>query len=371
MNLARVYLDFNATTPPLEEVLDAQRDAAGSAWANPSSIHADGRKARAVVEDARAKIAALAGCDPRDVIFTSGGTEANNLGVRSAMAKRAGALVTSRLEHASVVKVAEAFEREGREVHWAEADARGAVDLGALSKYVQNTPNIAAFAIQAVNHETGVIQPIRDIAELARARDAWLHVDAIQGFGRVDDVAPMATTRSISAHKIRGPKGIGALITQPDVKIQPVIRGGSQERGIRPGTVDAIAIAGFGVAIAHAKSSASSYAAVGPLRDAIESALLGFGGEVNSGAPRAPHVTSISFSKWFGEELVAALDLEGVSVSSGAACSAGTIEPSPVLAAFVSDDRAKSAVRISLGLTTTHDEITRAIEAFRRVLGRL
>ena len=369
--MSRVYLDFNATAPPLAEVIDAQLEAARTAWANPSSIHEDGRKARAVVEDARARVAALGGGDPRDVVFTSGGTEANNLGVRSAMAKRSGALVTSRLEHASVVKVAEALEREGREVHWAKADARGAVDVGALSKYVQNTPSIAAFAIQAVNHETGVIQPIRDIAELARSRDAWLHVDAIQGFGRIADVAPMATTRAISAHKIRGPKGVGALITQPDVKIEPVIRGGSQERGIRPGTVDPISIAGFGVAALHAKTSASAYGSLAPLRDAIESALVGFGGEVNGGAPRAPHVTNISFPGWFGEELVAALDLEGVSVSSGAACSAGTIEPSPVLAVFVSDARAKSAIRISLGLTTTHAEITRAIEAFRRVLSRL
>ena len=372
MSTSRVYLDFNATAPPLAEVVEAQLEAARAAWANPSSIHEDGRKARAVVEDARARVAALAGCDPRDVVFTSGGTEANNLGVRSAMAKRAGALVTSRLEHASVVKVAEALEREGRDVHWAKADARGAVDVAALSKYVHNTHNIAAFAIQAVNHETGVIQPIRDIAELARSRNAWLHVDAIQGVGRIADVAAsMATTRSISAHKIRGPKGIGALITQPDVKIEPVIRGGSQERGIRPGTVDPISIAGFGVAAAHAKTSASAYASLAPLRDAIESALVGFCGEVNGGAPRAPHVTNISFPGWFGEELVAALDLEGVSVSSGAACSAGTIEPSPVLAVFVSDARAKSAVRISLGLTTTHEEITRAIEAFRRVLSRL
>ena len=371
MSRARVYLDFNATTPPLAEVLDAQREAARAAWANPSSIHEDGRRARAVVEDARAQVAALAGCDPRDVVFTSGGTEANNLGVRSAMAKRPGALVTSRLEHASVVKVAEALEREGREVHWARADACGAVDVGALSKYVQNTRDIAAFAIQAVNHETGVIQPIREIAELARSRDAWLHVDAVQGFGRITDVASMATTRSISAHKIRGPKGIGALITQPDVKIEPVVRGGSQERGIRPGTVDPVAIAGFGVAAAYAKTTASAYGSLAPLRDAIESALVGFGGEVNGGAPRAPHVTNISFPGWFGEELVAALDLEGVSISSGAACSAGTIEPSPVLAVFVSDARAKSAIRISLGLTTTHDEITRAIEAFRRVLARL
>lgn len=368
---ARIYLDFNATTPPLDDVVEAQREAAKVTWANPSSIHADGRRARAVVEDARAKVAALAECDARDVVFTSGGTEANNIALRSAMAKRKGALVTSRLEHPSIVRVAEDLEREGRTVHWAAADPSGAIDLAALAKYVHDTNEIAAFAVQAVNHETGVIQPLAAVAELARSRDAWLHVDAVQAFGRIADVASLATSRAVSAHKLRGPKSVGALVTQPDVDLVQVVRGGSQERGIRPGTVDATAIAGFGVAADHARTSAACYAAVAELRDWLERELVTLGGQVNGSGARASHVTNVSFPKWIGAELVAALDLEGVSVSSGSACSAGTVEPSAVIAAFAGDARAKSSVRISLGTTTTREEIERARDVFARVVTRI
>ncbi|MEO8796366.1 MAG: cysteine desulfurase family protein [Polyangiaceae bacterium] len=365
----RVYLDYNATTPPLEEVLDAQREAAHVAWANPSSIHADGRKARAVVEDARARIAELVGCDPRDVILTSGGTEANNIGIKSAMAAKKGSLVTSRLEHPSVVKVAEALDCEGREIFWCPADSRGAMDLAALEKYLQSA-TVAAFAIQAVNSETGIIQPMSELRALALKANAWLHVDAVQAIGRVEETAVGATSRSISAHKLRGPKGVGALVTQADVKIEPVLRGGAQERGLRPGTVDPIAAAGFGVAAVYAKTSAARYAMQAVLRDAIEAELVALGGTVNGSGPRAPHVTNVSFPKWTGAELVAALDLEGISISSGSACSAGTIEPSTVLAEFVSLERANSAVRISLGVSTSRAEVDLAIQAFRKVIAR-
>ncbi|MEO7113553.1 MAG: cysteine desulfurase family protein [Polyangiaceae bacterium] len=377
----RIYLDFNATTPPLDDVIDAQREAARAAWGNPSSIHADGRRARALVEDARARVAELAGCDPRDVIFTSGGTEANNLALRSAFSKTRGTLITSRLEHPSVVQVAEALAREEKaDVRFCDVDANGAVDLASIEKHLENALPHLVFAIQAVNHETGIFQPLSEIFDIAFKRKAWMHVDAVQAFGRRDDVAVFATTRSISAHKIRGPKGIGALMTLPDVKIEPVLRGGAQERGIRPGTIDPVAAAGFAVAAVHAKTTAAAYASKGALRDALEAALVALGGQVNGGqvksglnggAPRAPHITNVSFPKWIGAELVAALDLEGISISSGAACSAGTIEPSPVITAFAGEARAKSAVRISLGPTTTDAEIGCAIEAFRCVIARV
>ncbi len=368
----RIYLDFNATTPPLQDVIDAQREAARVAWGNPSSIHEDGRRARALVEDARARVAELAGCDPRDVIFTSGGTEANNLALRSAFSKSHGTLITSRLEHPSIVQVAEALAREEKaDVRFCDVDRSGAIDLASIEKNLGTALLHVVFAVQAVNHETGIFQPLSEISALAAKRNAWLHVDAVQAFGRRSDVAAHATTRSISAHKIRGPKGIGALMTLPDVKIEPVLRGGAQERGVRPGTIDPVAATGFAVAAVHAKTTADAYASKAKLRDALESALVALGGEVNGGAPRAPHVTNVSFPKWIGAELVAALDLEGVSVSSGAACSAGTIEPSPVITAFAGEARAKSAVRISLGPTTTEPEIARAIEAFRRVIARV
>jgi cysteine desulfurase len=372
----RIYLDFNATTPPLDEVIEAQREAARVAWGNPSSIHEDGRRARALVEDARACVAELAGCDPRDVIFTSGGTEANNLALRSAFSKSRGTLITSRLEHPSVVQVAEALAREEKaDVRFCDVDRNGAIDLASIEKNLATSLPHVVFAVQAVNHETGIFQPLSEISALAAKRNAWLHVDAVQAFGRRADVAAQATTRSISAHKIRGPKGIGALMTLPSIQIEPVLRGGAQERGIRPGTIDPVAAAGFAVAAVHAKTTADAYASKSKLRDALESALVALGGEVNGGqvnpAARAPHVTNVSFPNWIGAELVAALDLEGVSVSSGAACSAGTIEPSPVITAFVGGARAKSAVRISLGPTTTDSEIQRATLAFRRVIARV
>jgi cysteine desulfurase len=370
----RIYLDFNATTPPLDEVIEAQREAARVAWGNPSSIHEDGRRARALVEDARARVAELAECDPRDVIFTSGGTEANNLALRSAFSKTRGTLITSRLEHPSVVQVAEALAREEKaDVRFCAVDENGAIDLASVEKNLENALSHLVFAVQAVNHETGIFQPVSEIFEIAKKRNAWLHVDAVQAFGRRDDVATYATTRSISAHKIRGPKGIGALMTLPDVKIEPVLRGGAQERGIRPGTIDPVAAAGFAVAAVHAKTTAAAYASKAKQRDLLEAALRALGGSVNAGggASRAPHVTNVSFPKWIGAELVAALDLEGVSVSSGAACSAGTIEPSPVITAIAGEARAKSAVRISLGPTTTDAEIQRAIEAFQRVIARV
>jgi cysteine desulfurase len=370
----RIYLDFNATTPPLDDVIDAQREAARVAWGNPSSIHEDGRRARALVEDARARVAELAGCDPRDVIFTSGGTEANNLALRSAFSKTLGTLVTSRLEHPSVVQVAEALAREDKvDVRFCDVDSNGAIDLSSVEKNLETALPHVVFAVQAVNHETGIFQPLSAIHEIAKKRNAWLHVDAVQAFGRRDDVATYATTRSISAHKIRGPKGIGALMTLPDVKIEPVLRGGAQERGIRPGTIDPVAAAGFAVAAVHAKTTSAAYASRAKLRDALEAALVALGAVVNASgaAERAPHVTNVSFPKWIGAELVAALDLEGVSISSGAACSAGTIEPSPVITAIAGEARAKSAVRISLGPTTTEAEITRATLAFRRVIARV
>jgi cysteine desulfurase len=368
----RIYLDFNATTPPLDDVIDAQREAARVAWGNPSSIHEDGRRARSLVEDARARVAELAECDARDVIFTSGGTEANNLALRSAFSKARGTLITSRLEHPSVVQVAEALAREEKaDVRFCDVDENGAISLASIEKNLQTAlPNLV-FAVQAVNHETGIFQPVSEIFDIAFKRKAWFHVDAVQAFGRRNDVAVFATTRSISAHKIRGPKGIGALMTLPDVKIEPVLRGGAQERGIRPGTIDPVAAAGFAVAAVHAKTTAAAYASKAKQRDMLEAALVALGGEVNGGASRAPHVTNVSFPKWVGAELVAALDLEGVSVSSGAACSAGTIEPSPVITAFKGEARAKSAVRISLGPATTDDEIGRATEAFRRVIARV
>lgn len=379
----RVYLDWNATAPPLVEALDAMREAAREAWGNPASVHAHGRAARARVEEARAAVAELSLSDPRDVVFTSGATEANNIAIRSAFgerparegAARASALpvfLTSRLEHPSVTQVAEALEREGRgRVRWLAVREDGRVSLEDLAGALAWERDVRLVAVQAVNHETGVIQPVAEVAGLCHSTGVRLHVDAVQAWGRVlFDVC--GDTLSLAAHKIRGPKGVGALVARPGVPLSPVLLGGAQERGLRPGTVDPVAASGFAVAARCAKGSHSRYELVAGLRDELERALLGLFplARVNGTGPRAPHVTNLSWPGLSGPELVAALDLEGVSVSSGSACSAGTSEPSAVLRAMLGDERAACAVRISLGDATTRQEIAEAVKAFARVVAR-
>jgi cysteine desulfurase len=286
-------------------------------------------------------------------------------------------IVTSRLEHPSVVKVAEALAGEGKAlVRFIGVLADGRIDLEELARVCAEVEGGLLLALQAVNHETGVIQPVEEAIAIARSRarpgDTLVHVDAVQAFGRVEGIARGADTRSLAGHKLRGPKGIGALIARPGLHLAPVLLGGAQERGLRPGTVDPVAAAGLAVAARYAMTSPARYASLAPLRDSMERALLALapGARVNGEATRAPHVTSVSFEGWNGPELVAALDLEGVSVSSGSACSAGTIEPSPVVTAMVGDERARSAVRASMGEETTTDDVDVAMGAFRRVLAR-
>ena len=362
------YLDWNATTPPLDAVLDAMRAAAQTGWANPSSIHAHGRAARAHVEDARAAVADLAGVDPRDIVLTSGGTEANNLALRSAMVN-GGTLLTTRLEHPSVTRVAEAIALEGRaKVRWVSVKDDGRVDLDDLAAALAEG-DARLLALQAVNHETGVIQPLAEAIALCRRHKVAVHVDAVQAFGRIDETGALADTRSLAAHKIRGPKGIGALITRAGVRVLPVLVGGAQERGLRPGTLDPIAAAGLAVAARHAKAGAARHLRLAPLRDMLEDALRDLPARptlVGTG-PRAPHVTNLAWPGWIGAELVAALDLEGLSVSSGSACSAGTIEPSPVVMAMLGEKIAGSSVRMSLGDDTTEADIAAAIAIVRTV----
>jgi cysteine desulfurase len=374
----RVYLDWNATTPPLPEVVAAMGSAASDAWGNPASVHAHGRLARGRVEDARAALAALAGASARDVVLTSGGTEANNLAVRSALRDahtrpgKPAVLVTSRLEHPSVTRVAEALEQEGRaRVHWLAVTSGGRVDLDDLRQVLRER-DARLVTVQTVNHETGVLQPVADVVTLAHEHGALVHVDAVQGWGKVPVALHGADTASLAAHKMRGPKGVGALIARPGARLEPILRGGSQERGLRPGTVDPVACAGLAVAARHASTGPERYAAVAVLRDELEARLLALAPDarVNGADARAPHVSNIAFLRWTGPELVAALDLEGVSVSSGSACSAGTSEPSPVLTAMLGEGRAMRSVRISLGETTTAEDILFAAKAFERVLSR-
>lgn len=361
-----VYLDWNATAPPLPAVLEAMQEAARVAWANPSSVHGAGRAARAVVDDARETIALLAGAAARDVVLTSGATESNNLALRGAEV-----LVTSRLEHPSVVRVAEALEHSGRLVRWIAVGPSGMVGPDDVGRALAGLPAGFTVACMAANHETGVLSPLEEVARVVHAAGGRLHVDAVQAAGKVPKEAlHVADTLSFAAHKLRGPKGIGALVLRTPGLPSPVILGGAQERGLRPGTVDAVAAAGFARAVRHALDGGlERYAALASLRDRVEASVADRA-LVNGTGPRLPHVTNLSFTGWRGDELVAALDLEGIRVSSGAACSAGTVERSPVIEAMVGRARAEAAIRVSLGETTTAEDVDALISVLSRVVTR-
>lgn len=379
----RVYADWNATAPPLAESLEAMRDAAARAWANPSSVHREGRAARALVDDAREAIAALVVASPRDVVLTSGGTEANNLAlvrpfVDAEGAVVGGTLVTSRLEHPSIVAVAESLAARGVTVAWLPVGAHGAIDPADVERaFVEAGAGPRLVALGAANHETGVVQPVAAASRVAHAAGATIHVDAVQAVGKLDPGAFTGfDTLALTAHKLGGPKGVGALVTRPGVALRPILRGGAQERGLRPGTVDAVACAGFAAAARHALSGPARQARLAPLRDRVESALVavalaaGHAVRRNGEGARAPHVTNLAFGAARADELVAALDLEGVAVSAGSACAAGTPEASSVIAAMSGREVARASVRISFGETSTADDAERLIRAFERVLGR-
>jgi cysteine desulfurase len=366
MSRETVYLDWNATTPPHPDVLAAMARTAAEAWGNPASTHGVGRKARALVEDAREKLAEICAVQPRDVLFTSGGTEANNLALASAVG-----LALSRLEHPSVTRVAEQLEARGVPVQWIEVPASGRLDSEAYRFALERLPGGSIAVLMAANHETGVLQPLEEVALIAHGLGATLHVDAVQALGKLPPESwRFADSLALAAHKIRGPKGIGALAFRGPKSPKPVLVGGNQERGLRPGTVDPVAASGFLVALERAADDGPArYAQLSVMRDELEQAFVRVAAVNGEGAPRLPHVSNLSFNGLSGDELVAALDLLGVCVSSGSACSAGTTEASTVITAMRGRERARSAVRISLGETTTTAEIRAAKAAFARALG--
>lgn len=382
--MPRLYFDWNSTTPPLPEAVAAMTDVYAHAWGNPSSVHAEGRAARARLEEARVILAGLAGAAPSDVLFTSGGTEASNLALLSPYAKDpGGAFLYAPVEHASIGAVAARLAELGVEVRRAKVGRDGVIDRDDVARHLERG-GVRLVAVQAVNGETGVRQPVAEIASLAHAKGAVVHVDAIQGLGRIEPPGgswlSSADTVALAAHKIQGPKGIGALATRPGHPIHPVLRGGSQERGLRPGTQDPALAAGFAVAAERARRSIPEYAAVARVRDRFEAGLraLGQPGDVGvngEGAPRVGHVVHVSFRHWSSPELVAALDLEGLACSGGAACHAGVPEPSATLVAMygeLPDEhwRYLGPVRFSLPPWTVDDDVDAALAIIRRVLER-
>src|SRR5579862_6194340 len=376
----RSYFDWNATTP-LRPQAAAAMQAALAVGGNPSSVHAEGRAARHVVEHAREQVAALVGSRAADVFFTSSGTEANMLAltpaIETASEKRPrGKLLISAIEHSSV-RSGGRFPRDA--VADVPVDAAGRIDLAALEAAVGGAPR-PLVSIMLANNETGVVQPAAEAAAIVHAAGGLLHVDAVQAAGRIaiDIGALGADLLTLSAHKIGGPKGVGALVRRSDDIhfAEPLIRGGGQERGMRAGTENVAGIAAFGAAATASREGLAAEAdRMRLLRDKLEAGLKAIAPQAvifGSGADRLPNTTLFAAEGLKAGTAVIAFDLEGVAVSSGAACSSGKVQPSHVLAAMgVSPALVRGAVRVSLGWTTTKADIDRFLAAWRKVSGAL
>ena len=359
------YLDYNAEAPLKPAVAEAMAAASGQVG-NPSSVHGFGRLARRALEDARARVGALAGADPENVIFTSGGTEANNLALAAvAPARRA----VSAVEHDSVLAASP-------DAAVVAVDGDGVIDLSALEAALIADPAPTLVSIMLANNETGVIQPVAEAGEMIRAHGALLHCDAVQGAGRIavslGDLG--ADLLSLSAHKMGGPQGAGALVLGDGVEVAAMLHGGRQEAGRRAGSENVAALVGFGVAAELAAADIDEMEPVTALRDRVEAELVAIAPQariLGAGAPRLGNTTCVTMPGVAAETQVMALDLAGVAVSSGAACSSGKVGPSHVLAAMAVDPAvAARAVRVSLGWASTAADVDRLIEAWTALYER-
>ena len=374
--MRRTYLDNNATTPLLPEVLDAMKPYFLEQFGNASSIHHHGQQTRAAVERARESVAELIGARTSEVVFTSGGTEADNLAIFG-LAKSGDHLITSAIEHHAVLNTCKHLETIGCEVTYLRVDGEGLIDPDELRRALR--PNTKLISIMWANNETGVIQPVGDIARIAAEADVYFHTDAVQAAGKMPiDVKEVGCDLlSISGHKIHAPQGIGALYVRKGTLLQPMLYGGRHERSRRAGTENVPGIVGLGKAAELAKQGLEdgSVERMRELRDHIQSTVLqqvDLTG-VNSGsAPRVPNTTNIYFDCIEGEALVIALDLKGIAVSTGAACSSGAIEPSHVLVAMgLSGDRARASIRFSLGKQNTDEDVELLLRTLPATVARL
>jgi cysteine desulfurase len=376
----RIYFDHNATTPVdpavLEVVIHALRDEFGNA----SSVHHFGQRAKAMLDDARTAVSALLGGEPSEVVFTSGGTEADNFalrGVAEALEPTGRKhLIASAIEHEAVLVTLKALARRGWRTTLLPVGQNGIVAPDALADAI--TPDTALVSVMHANNEIGTVQPIARLARIAHDAGALFHTDAVQSAGkiRVDVRALGVDLASISAHKFYGPKGAGALWVRRGTRIAAILTGGKHERSRRAGTENVAGIAGLGAAAQRAARKLDTEAArLGALRDRLESAVLATvpGTAVNGDRePRVPNTTNISFEGIEAESLLIALDLEGIAVSTGSACSSGTLEPSHVLRAMgLPTHRTQNSIRLSLGATNTEAEVDVFLEKLPRVVAKL
>lgn len=361
------YLDHNATTPLKTEARDAMFDAV-SFPGNASSVHKMGREARRRIEEARQKIAAFLNAGPKAVvIFTSGATEANNLVLKGCGAER---ILVSAIEHPSVLNAV-----PHREI--IPVLKSGVVDVDALDKMLEGNGRQTLISVMAVNNETGIIQPVDKVVEIAKRRGALVHTDAVQAAGKIPlDLQKLGVDYlSLSAHKIGGPQGTGCLVLSNCVSVKPEILGGGQEKNMRAGTENLAGIAGFGVAAEMATRDLEKFHKLSVFRDRIETELKRISPESNffgQGVSRIPNTTMFSLSGFSSETLMIAFDLEGICVSGGSACSSGTVKTSPVLKAMgVDDAEASSALRVSLGWNSTEKDADDFIRVWTKIYGRM
>ena len=376
----RIYLDHNATTPVAPEVADAMATALRTTFGNPSSLHRHGQLAKTALDEARAPVARLIGAAPTDVVFTSGGSESDNLAIRGAAVALAATgrrhLVASAIEHEAVLQTLKALSKQGWTTTLVRVDASGIVTPERLAEAM--TDETALVSVMHANNEIGTIQPIADLARVAHAGGALFHTDAVQSVGKlsVDVGALDIDLLSLSAHKLNGPKGVGALWVRRGTRLTAHTTGGKQERNRRAGTENVPAIVGLGVAAHLALDKGEpDRARVTALRDRLEAGILaGVPGTMVNGdvARRVANTCNVSFDRVEAESLLIALDLDEVAVSTGSACSSGTLEPSHVLRAMgFSPHRTQNSIRFSLGLGNTVDEVDRVVALLPGIVDRL
>jgi len=374
--MRRIYFDNNATTPVLPAVFEAMRPFFDEQFGNASSIHYHGQQTRAAVEEARERVSKLLGCHPSEVIFTSGGTEADNLAI-TGLVKPGDHIITSTIEHHAVLLTCQNLEKNGCEVTYVPVDGKSLIDPGDIRRAIR--PNTKLISVMMANNETGVLQPVEEIGKIAAETGIYFHTDAVQAAAKVAiDVAKIGChALSISGHKIHAPQGVGAMYLKKGTKLRPLVYGGGQERTLRAGTENAPGIVGLGKAAQIAKESLDrgDDKKMAGMRDRLQQGILGQVDEAGvngDGALRVPNTTNIFFDHIEGESLVIALDLKGLAVSGGAACSSGAVEPSHVLAAMgLRHDRARASIRFSLGKQTTEEEIDAALTLIPDAINRL
>ena len=374
--MLRIYLDNNATTPVLPEVLEAMRPYFGEHFGNASSIHHHGQETRAAVERARDAVARLLGCRVAEVVFTSGGTEGDNLAIVG-LTSAGDHVVTSSIEHHAVLLTCKHLEENGCEVTYVPVDGRGLVDPDDVRRALRS--NTKLISIMMANNETGVLQPVEEIGKIAAEADVYFHTDAVQAAGKVPiDVKRIACDAlSISGHKMHAPQGVGALYVRRGTHLQPLFFGGRHERSRRAGTENVPGIVGLGKAaeLAMQGFEHSDDKKMSTLRDRLQRGILAQAEEAGvngEGAQRVPNTSNIYFDHIEGEAMVISLDLKGLAVSTGAACSSGAIEPSHVLVAMgLRADRARASIRFSLGKQSTEEEVDIALALVPETVARL